>query len=353
MTGTAAPPAAVVRVGIAGLGRSGWRNHFLPLMELTTRYRVVAVTDTDPARAGEATQRAGCRAVADVRALVADTDVELVVVSTPSHLHPEHCVAALAAGKAVVCEKPMAPSLVAAEHMLARADQAGRLLTVFNNRRYEPDFRQIRSVVASGQLGELLSIQLCAHRFVRRLDWQAMSSLGGGALRNTAWHLIDQALVLADGRLVNPRVTSKLAHALGPADGEDYAKVVLTGPGAPFVSIEVSDICPYPQPEWLIMGSHGALTGSHDELTWRYIRPGDLAELTAPEGPPALRQYPVDRLVGREANWRTPPHPASPSLGFYRDLHAAILGTGPAPVTPGEIRLIHRIIDECFRQRDS
>lgn len=123
---------------------------------------------------------------------------------------------------------------------------------MFNNRRYEPDFRQVKSVIASGGLGEILSVQLSEHRFVRRLDWQARSGCGG-ALRNTAWHLLDQALQLAGDRLASPRVTAKLARALGLGDGEDYARVVLTGPAAPLVSVEVSDVCPYPQPEWLIM----------------------------------------------------------------------------------------------------
>jgi scyllo-inositol 2-dehydrogenase (NADP+) len=349
----AAPSVPAIRVGIAGLGRSGWRNHLLPLTELRALYQVVAVTDVDPARVREAQQLAGCRAAADVPALVADAEVELVVVSTPSHLHGEHGRAALAAGKAVVCEKPMAPSLAEAERMLACAAEARRLLTVFNNRRYEPDFLQIRSVIAGGRLGEILSIQLSAHRFVRRLDWQAWLALGGGALRNTAWHLLDQALQLAGGRLEHPQITAKLAHALGPGDGEDYVRVALTAPAAPFVSIEVSDVCPYPQPAWLIMGSHGMLTGSHEELSWRYVRPGDVTPLNAPDRPPPLRDYPVDRLMPREKAWRRPASAASPSLGFYQDLHAAVRRGGPAPVTPAEIRQIQRIIDKCLRQRNT
>ena len=341
-----------VRVAIIGLGRSGWRNHLLPLAGLAPLYQVVAVADPDPARVREAQQRVGCRGAADVPALVTDTEVDLVVVSTPSHLHVEHSSAALAAGKAVVCEKPMAPTLAEAEQLLARAEQAGCLLTVFNNRRYEPDFRQIRSVVASGVLGELLSIRLCAHRFVRRLDWQARSGLGGGAVRNTGWHLIDQGLLLAGPRLSDPQVTAKLAHALGPADGEDYATLTLTAAGAPFVGIEVSDVCAYPQPSWLVMGSHGTLIGSNDELSWRYVHPADLPALEAPDGPPPLRDYPVQELTARTGSWRRPADSASPSIGFYRDLHAALRGGAPPPVTPAEIRRIQRILDECLRRRD-
>ena len=342
-----------VRVAIIGLGRSGWRNHLLPLSEMRPLYQVVAVADPDPARVLQAQQLLGCRAAVDVAALVTDAEVDLVVVSTPSHLHVEHSTAALAAGKAVLCEKPMAPTLAEAEHLLARAEQAGRLLTVFHNRRYEPDFRQVRSVVASGVLGELLSIRLCAHRFVRRLDWQARSGFGGGAVRNTGWHLIDQGLLLAGPRLSEPQVTAKLARALGPADGEDYATLTLTAAGAPFVSVEVSDVCAFPQPAWLVMGSHGTLVGSNTELSWRYVRPQDLAAREVADGPPPLRNYPVEELPARTGSWKRPADSPSPSLGFYRDLHAALRDGKPPPVTAAEVHRIQRILDECLRRRDA
>ena len=104
--------------------------------------RVAAVYDPLPARRGEAVQRFGCAAHEDFAGLIADPGVDVVVVAVPSHLHADYSVAALHAGRHVVCEKPMATSVADAERMTAAAAESGKLLTVFQNYRYRGDVDQ-------------------------------------------------------------------------------------------------------------------------------------------------------------------------------------------------------------------
>ena len=110
-----------IRVGIAGLGRSGWDIHARLLEPLAEHYTVTAVVDGDPARRDEAVDRFDCAAYATYEDLLADPGVELVVVALPSHFHADAAVAGLAAGKHVVVEKPMATSLADADRMVAAA----------------------------------------------------------------------------------------------------------------------------------------------------------------------------------------------------------------------------------------
>ena len=125
--------ATRVKVGIVGLGRSGWSIHALTLQKLADRYQVVAVADPDQARRQEAEQTFGCRAYASTPELFADAEVELVVVASPNHLHAMHTVSALEAGKAVVCEKPMAASLEQALAIRAAVMRAGVPYTIVHN----------------------------------------------------------------------------------------------------------------------------------------------------------------------------------------------------------------------------
>src|SRR5215211_2167220 len=132
--------ASVVNVGIVGLGRSGWDIHARTLSTLKSQFRVTTVTDSRPERNQEAVQSLGCRAHPDFAALLDDQDVELVVIATPSHVHAAQVMEALARGKHVVCEKPMALSAADADRMIEAAERGSRLLTVFHNMRYWPDF---------------------------------------------------------------------------------------------------------------------------------------------------------------------------------------------------------------------
>ncbi|MEM3028279.1 MAG: Gfo/Idh/MocA family oxidoreductase, partial [Candidatus Bathyarchaeia archaeon] len=79
-----------IKVGIAGLGRSGWNIHARTLEKLPDKYRVVAVSDPIDERRQEAITKFGCKAYSDFDDLIKDEEVELVVISTPSHLHAPH-----------------------------------------------------------------------------------------------------------------------------------------------------------------------------------------------------------------------------------------------------------------------
>jgi len=162
--------ADVVKVGISGLGRSGWNIHANALSKCPNLYKIVAVVDALEERRREAVNRFGCRAYSDFEQLIEDDEVELVVVATPSYLHASQTIEALKAGKNVVCEKPMATSLAEADAMIEAAEKSGRILTIFQNMRYAPDFLKVREVVKSGILGRRIGLPVLHLRLVEELD---------------------------------------------------------------------------------------------------------------------------------------------------------------------------------------
>lgn len=116
---------------------------------------MAAVCDPDKARQNEAIERFDCLAYNTIHELLANEAVELVVVATPSQLHANDVIAALRAGKHVIVEKPMAPSLAEVDAMIPTANETGKLLTVNQNYRYHGDFLKVKEVIDSGVLGAL------------------------------------------------------------------------------------------------------------------------------------------------------------------------------------------------------
>jgi scyllo-inositol 2-dehydrogenase (NADP+) len=336
-----------IRTGIAGLGRSGWAIHANLLTPMGDLFRIAAVADDDPARRSEAMSKFGCRAYATYPEMLADPDIELIVVSLPSHLHTSASLAALAAGKHVVCEKPMAISLPDADRMVEATAAGGRILTVFQQRRYNPDFVKVREIVESGLLGRIVQIRMTESRFSRRWDWQTLQKFGGGSLNNTGAHYLDMALQLFGPS--EPTVFAKLERTLTLGDADDHLKVILSGDGAPTIDLEISSADPYSADNWHILGTQGGLAGSTKALRWRWIVPEELEPRTLDLRPTPDRSYNRDALPWHEDSWTLSGDTDDAYRGFYRDLYATIREGAPLQITPESVRRVIWVQEECHR----
>jgi scyllo-inositol 2-dehydrogenase (NADP+) len=318
-----------IRVGIAGLGRSGWDIHARLLEALAQQYQVVAVVDAD-------------------ETLLADPAIELVVVALPSFLHADASIAALAAGKHVVCEKPMATSLADADRMVAAAGESQRVLAIFQQRRYNPDFVKVRSIVESGVLGRIVQIRLTESRFTRRWDWQTLQKYGGGSLNNTGSHFLDMALLLfGDG--YPDEVFCHLDRTLTLGDADDHVKLVFKGRNAPTVDIEISSCHAYPGETWNIMGVNGGLTGNTRRLQWKWVEWDAQAPRTLDIQPTPDRSYNRDQLTWREDSWDIATDTSPGHAAFYLSLYDTIRHGALLAVTPQSVRRAIWLQEECHR----
>jgi predicted dehydrogenase len=337
-----------IRVGIAGLGRSGWDIHAHLLAGLGEHYQVVAVVDADEGRRQQAIDRFGCRAYANSDDLLADDAVELVVVALPSHRHADYSIAALEAGKHVVCEKPMAPTLAEADRMVAAAEQSDTVLSIFQNRRYNPDFVKIRALIDSGILGRIVLIKITESRFSRRWDWQTLKKYGGGALNNTGAHHLDMALQLFGAGY--PEVFAHLERTLSLGDADDHVKIILRGENHPMIDIEISSADAYPPENWHILGTQGGLAGTTRELRWKYFDPATLPDRTLDTRPTPDRSYNRDEIPWQEGCWTIDEYDGPGYAGFYLDLYETIRNGAPLVITPQSVRRVIWVQEECHRQ---
>ncbi|MCB8942216.1 MAG: Gfo/Idh/MocA family oxidoreductase [Ardenticatenaceae bacterium] len=333
----------VIKVGIAGLGRSGWDMHARALADLPEMYRITAVADPRPERRQEAQDRFGCQTTTEFAALLANDEVDLLVIATPSHVHADQTVAALQAGKHVMVEKPMALTIADVDRMMAAAKTADRLLTVNQNYRYQPDFRKVQEVLASGKLGEVVQIRVAVHQFGRRWDWQTLTEYGGGILNNHGVHWLDMMLQLvADDDL--ELFCHMVRTPLYAGDAESHAKLILRPQNGPLIDMELTHANAYGQNTWLVMATQGSLTGTRRELRWKYFDPQAVPPLQLDREPTPDRSYNRELLPWIEEVCDLSQTQTDGMVLLYRELYGALRGERPLAITPESVRRLMLVL---------
>lgn len=188
-----------VRWGILGCARIA-SNWVAPAIVGAPGAQLWAIASRMPQKAQEMAQLFGAqKAYGSYEQLLADPEVEAVYIPLPNHLHKPWAIAALRAGKQVLCEKPIALNAAEAREMQAVAQETGNLLAEAFMYRYNPTMRQALQIVRSGALGELRAIY-SAFTFVLPDDphnVRLQASMGGGALYDVGCYAINVQRLLA------------------------------------------------------------------------------------------------------------------------------------------------------------
>jgi predicted dehydrogenase len=203
--------------------------------------RLAAVTDLDSDRARAFARRFGVRALPSAEALVVDPEVEAVIVSTPPVAHADAVFAALAAGRSVLCEKPLAPDPVTARRMVEEAEKRKLALLCGFNHRFFPAVSAVRESLHSGKLGALDRIRAYAgHAGAPEFSTPWITDhrvVGGGALMDNGIHVLDLVRHLA-GEIVE--VAAHVSSRIYRLDVEDNAAVQMVTASGCLILLEAS-----------------------------------------------------------------------------------------------------------------
>ena len=333
---------ATLDVALLGFGLAG-RVFHAPLVEATPGLRLHTVVSSDPAKVASAYPQA--RVLADPQAAFADPDIDLVVVATPNHTHAPLALAALAAGKHVVVDKPFALDLAEARAMIEAADRAGRRLSVFHNRRWDADFLALRALLAEGRLGEVAELHSHFDRFRPQVPdrWRDRAGPGAGLWYDLGPHLVDQALQLFGPPLA---VAADLALQREGAQAVDYFHVQLRYARLR-VLLHAGALVPGHGLRFAVHGSGGSwikhgLDPQEDALRAGAI-PGGAGWGRDPHPGTLLRVQ--DGGVEEAAS----PSPPGDYLAYYAGVRDAIARGGPLPVTAGEALQVMQVIEAGLR----
>jgi len=192
-----------VKVGIVGCGGIADFKH-MPSLAKLGNIQFMAFCDIIPERAEQAKEKFGdknSKVFTDYKKVMEMDDIEVVHVLTPNVSHAEISIAAMEAGKHVMCEKPMAASAADALQMLETSRKTGKKLTIGYNSRSTPGYQLARKMVADGDLGDIYYIKAPAIRRRGAPLWGVFldkEKQGGGPMIDIGTHSIDAALYIAD-----------------------------------------------------------------------------------------------------------------------------------------------------------
>ncbi len=235
MTDRGSTGVAVIGAGLAGRAHAAAYRAASTLFGLDRPgVRLVAVADTDRSRAADVARRYGyTRAEPDWAEVAAAPDVDAVSVATANHLHRDMVTGLLAAGKHVLCEKPLAASYADAQAMTAAAEASGLVAVVGYVYRRCPAISAVRELVAGRELGEIIQFsgrywEDYALDPATPLSWRYQGGTGSGALADLGSHLVDLAeqlcgpLTAVSGAMVRTVLASRPVPA-GPTTGHGPA----------------------------------------------------------------------------------------------------------------------------------
>ena len=256
-----------VRWGIAGFG---WvaRDFMAPAIR-EAGDRLAAVADPDPGARDEA-RALGARGYQSIAELVADPDVEAVYVATPNHLHRAGVEAAARAGKAILCEKPMAATLVDADAMTAACREAGVLYGTAFDQRHHPAHRALRTALRNGRVGTVTAVRIVYACWLGP-DWTQgraaenwrvdEAKAGGGALMDLAPHGLDLVGFLLDEPIET--VAALLQNRVHAYAVDDGATVIGRTRSGVLATLHVAYNCPeaLPRRRLEVVGTRGMIVG--------------------------------------------------------------------------------------------
>ena len=323
-----------VAVGLIGYGYAA-RTFHAPMITATPGLELVAVASS---RAADVHADHPGVDVVDADGLIARGDVDLVVIASPNDTHRPLAEAALRAAHHVVVDKPFTLSLPDARAILATADRCRRIVSVFQNRRWDSDYLGIKQVIEDGLIGEVAHFESHIDRYRPnpRDRWRENPGPGAGLWFDLGPHLADQALQLFG---LPEAVTADLASLRAGSRTDDWAHVILDYPQRRVV-LHASMLAAGAYTRFVAHGTAGTVVKHGSDIQEDQLKTG-----VAP-GAPGWGEDPDDMLLYDAAGRRhSLPTPAGDQLQYYREVTRAITGDGPNPTSPQQILAVMAVVD--------
>lgn len=340
-----------LRAAIIGFGISG-RVFHAPLIHASDSFRLEAIVTSEPGRAEAARASYPHAQIVPTSAeLFAKVDegeltLDVVVIGTPPHTHKQLAKAALERGLHVVVDKPFVPCSADGEELIAAATDAGRCLTVFQNRRWDGDFLTLKQIIRDGRLGKVRT-------FESRFEWwmpngfrnwrdTALLSDGGGILHDLGAHLIDQAIQLF-GPVAEVYGETARHSDLERSDADQDAFLSLQHRSGTRSRLWMNGQAARLGPRFHVLGSEAAYTKWGLDGQEKALKGGLL---------PTDSEYGIELperwgKIGVPGSFRGEPTRRGEYPRFYTGLAHALQTGSPPPVDPSDAVQVLKIIEQA------
>jgi predicted dehydrogenase len=332
----------MIDVGLIGFGLAGRAFH-APVIRAVPGLRLSAILQRHGNEAAE--KYPDARIVKSLEELLAMRQVRVIVIATPNDTHYSLARQCLEAGRDVVVDKPFTVTLEEAKSLVRVARDTGRLLTVYQNRRYDGDFQAIRQLVAEGTLGRIVQFETSYDRYRPQLKpgaWREAVRPGAGILFDIGPHLIDHALVLFG---LPVAVTADVRAERENAVADDAFDIMLHYRDNLRAVLRSSILAAMPRTRFVLLGTKGSFVKQkvhplennlrHERLpaddVWGAEPEEEWGVLTVPAG----NAFESRRIPSLNTDYRD----------FYANLRDAVLGRAKLAVTPQWALDVMRVLE--------
>ncbi|RDW84486.1 hypothetical protein BP6252_02076 [Coleophoma cylindrospora] len=273
----------IYNVGVIGYGLSAKVFH-IPLVQVTPSFKLAAIVQRTPKPDDDASKdHPDAKIYHSADELIADPSLDVIAITTTPETHFNFTKAALEAGKHVMVEKPFVPTSQEAQQLSDISSKTGKLICVYQNRRWDSDFLTVRKLMNEGTLGRVVEFNTHFDRYKpsKPTNWKGTLGMdhAGGVVYDLGTHLIDQAYVLFG---LPKTVTAIFSNQRDDGDAEPDSVTILLGYGAsgPLVTAKAGVLCvETDQLRYWVRGSKGSFKKFHldvqeDQLK-AGLKPGD------------------------------------------------------------------------------
>jgi predicted dehydrogenase len=332
----------MIEVGLIGFGLAGRAFH-APVIRAVPGLHLAAILQR---RGNEAAEKyPDVRIVRSLDELLAIQEIRLVVIATPNDTHYPFARQCLAARRDVVVDKPFVTTLEEAKLLVQFAKDAGRLLTVYQNRRYDGDFQAIRQLVAEGALGRIVRFETAYDRYRPQLKpgaWRETHKPGSGILFDIAPHLLDHSAVLFG---LPEAITAEVRTERENAVADDAFDITLHYPKAMRAVLRSSILAAAPRPRFVLFGTQGSFVKQTFDPQENNLRHGHIPTDTSWGAEPVENWGVLTVSAGDAFTRRRIPSVSCDYRDYYANLRDAILGRAPLAVTPEWSLNIMRLLE--------
>jgi predicted dehydrogenase len=338
-----------IKTALLSYGMSGEIFH-APLLSANTGFTLTSIVQRSSEKAKQRYPQ--IKIAKHVDEVFDDASIELVVINTPNESHYQFAQQALEGGKHVIVEKPFTVTLQEAESLITLAKKKNKVLTVFQNRRWDGDFMTVKKIVENKWVGKIAEFELHYDRYRNYIEantWKEEQSPGSGILYNLGSHMLDQVLVLfgmptaVDARVGIQRPNGKV---------EDFYDIRMQYSDFQAI-VKSSYLVREATPRYILHGTEGSFIKYGIDPQEQALKDGKIP------GSPGWGSEPKElwgklnaTLDGLHAEGHIETM-AGNYLMFYRNVFESIREGKPLSVKPEESRDVIKLIELCYESSRS
>jgi len=336
---------STLKTGICSYGMSGKLFH-APFINAHPGYELAAIVERNNNDSRERYPHS--KLYRSVEEMCADKNLQLIVVNTPTHLHYQQAKLVLQAGKHLVIEKPFTITVKEAEDLSAFAEKNNLFISVYQNRRYDGDYRAVKEVLQQGLLGELREAEIRYDRYRPSFGGKQHKEgnlPGAGILYDLSPHLVDQAIQLFG---FPKAVFADVWKMRNDVEAPDYFEILFYYEKLR-VRLKATCIARESTYAYTLHGMKGSFLQQRSDMQEQQLQAGVKPSLEnwcpAPSAPDGLLHTELNGEVVRKETTSSPGN----YMGYYDDVYKALTGQGANPVPAADginnMRIIEAVLE--------